>query len=218
MDGDEGGGGRRIAELRERIDGFTPERQRAFLDALRETGCIRDAARAAGVSTTTIDRARRNFPDFDADCRTVRNLAVPALEAIAYRRATVGAAARIIRKGRLFEVRMKPSDTMLRLLLAGAAPEKYGRCAGLAGARQATRPRGSPPERTLEEAKQSILKKLDAIDRHRVARQGYTIGPHGGLVPPGMRMVSEAELARLGWTAPDDEAPAAESEPEEGGA
>ena len=130
VDGDEGERGRRIAELRERIDGFTPERQRTFLDALRETGCVRDAARVAGVSTTTIDRARRNFPDFDADCRTVRNLAVPALEAIAYRRATVGAAARIIRNGRLFEVRVKPSDSMLRLLLAGAAPERYGRRIG----------------------------------------------------------------------------------------
>ena len=85
-------GGRSIGTLRYRLDGFTPKKRRVFLKALRKTGCVRDAAGKAGVSTTTIDRLRRIFADFNAECEAARRMAVPALEEIAYRRATVGAA------------------------------------------------------------------------------------------------------------------------------
>jgi hypothetical protein len=207
-EGLDGGGGRSIRELRRRIDGFTPERQKIFLKTLRKTGCVRDSARAARVSTTTIDRARRCFADFDEKCRAARELAVPNLEAIAYRRATVGAAARIVRKGKLFEVRVKPSDSMLRLLLAGAAPKKYGRFAGLPAAKRADerkRPGWMPHERSPEEVRESILTKLEAIARHRIEHEGYRLGPGGELLAPGMRLVSEEELRRLGWTDPDFE-------------
>lgn len=200
---------RSIATLRLRIDGFTPERQKRFLETLRETGCVRDAARAAGVSRKTIDVTRRNFADFDALCRAARDLALPNLEAIAYRRATVGAAAKIVRKGKLFEVRVKPSDSMLRMLLAGAAPDKYGRFAGFAAAKGA-RPDWMPRERSPEEVTESITRKLEAIARHRVEQEGYTVGPSGGLVPPGWRMVDEEELKRLGWTPPAEADEAAE--------
>ena len=201
----ESGAGRSIAELRYRIDGFTPERRQRFLAALRETGCVRDSARSAGVTTTTIDRLRRIFADFDAQCRAAHALAVPNLEAIAFQRATVGAAAKIVRKGKLFEVRVKPSDSMLRLLLAGAAPEKYGRFAGLAAAKGEARPKWLPPERSPEEVKESILTKLEAMARHRVEEEGYSLGPGGELVAPGLRLVAEEELARLGWTPPEEQ-------------
>jgi hypothetical protein len=216
QDGEAVGEGRSIAGLRTRIDGFTPERRQFFLAALRETGCVRDAARAAGVSTTTIDRLRRLFADFDGQCRAARDLAVPNLEAIAFQRATVGAPAKIVRKGKLFEVRVKPSDSLLRLLLAGAAPEKYGRFAGLAAAREEQRPRWRPPERSPEEVKESILARLEAMHRHRIEEEGYSEGPGGQLVPPGLRLVSEEELARLGWTPPAEDGAGDEVE-EEGG-
>ncbi len=202
-DGDEGL--RRIGSLRFRADGFTPERQKIFLKTLRKTGCVADAARKAGVSTTTIDRVRRTFADFAEKCDAARRMAVPSLEAIAYQRATVGAPAKIIRGGKVVEVRIKPSDAMLRLLLGGAAPEKYGRFAGLP-ARAGAGADGNAAKwrrpRTMEEIRESILRKFEAIDRHQVEHEGYTRGPGGQLVPPGRRMVSEEELARLGWTPP----------------
>ena len=204
-----GGGGRAISALRPRIDGFTPERQKTFLRTLRRTGCVRDGARKAGVSTSTIDRARRNFADFDAKCRAALELALPKLEAIAYRRATVGAPEKVIRKGRVVQIKVKPSDAMLRLLLGGAAPGKYGRYAGLkrpgrGGARGAKQEQWRRP-RTLEESRDSILRKLAAIHRQRIEQDGYSAGPEGTLVPPGWRMVREEELARLGWTPPESE-------------
>ena len=205
--------GRAIGSLRYREDGFTPEKQKIFLKALRKTGCVADAARKARVSRTTVARVRRVFGDFNERCEAARRMAVPALEAIAYRRATVGAPAKIIRKGALVEVRIQPSDAMLRLLLAGAAPEKYGRFAGLAGRKPAAK--GAAPDgnaarwqrpRTLDEMRSSIIAKFDAIERHEAAHEGHSFGPGGVLVPPGWRMVSEDELARLGWTPPAGEA------------
>jgi hypothetical protein len=168
-DEDQVAAGRSIEELRYRIDGFTPERRQRFLAALRQTGCIRDAARAAGVTSKTIDRLRRIFADFDAQCRAARDLAVPNLEAIAFQRATVGAPAKIVRKGKLFEVRVKPSDSMLRLLLAGAAPEKYGRFAGLAAAKGEAD--GAPGKWSFEAAAREIEKAL-AVYRLRRRREG----------------------------------------------
>ena len=199
-------GGPSISELRPREDGFTPEKQKKFLKTLRKTGCVADAARTAGISTTTIHRLRRKFADFDARCVAARRMAVPELEAIAYARATVGAPAKIIRKGELFEVRVKPSDAILRLLLTGAAPRKYGRYAGLPAkaADEKKPPRGMRPKPSPEEAVQNILARIDAIRRHKVRHQGYSFGPNGEFLPPGMRMVSEEELKRLGWTPPPE--------------
>jgi hypothetical protein len=100
---------------------------------------------------------------------------------------------------------VKPSDSMLRLLLAGAAPEKYGRFAGLAAAKGEQRPKWLPPEPSSDEVKESILSRIEAIHRHRIEEEGYSEGPGGQLVPPGLRLVSEEELARLGWTPPEED-------------
>src|SRR5687768_11198294 len=45
-----------------RQDGFTPDRQRRFLDTLSACGVVADAARAAGVSRDTV-YAFRNRPE-----------------------------------------------------------------------------------------------------------------------------------------------------------
>jgi hypothetical protein len=197
-----------IEELRYREDGFTPAKRKKFLKCLRKTGCVADAARVAGISTTTIARLRRKFADFDAQCLAARELAVPGLEAIAYQRATVGAAEKVIRKGELVEVRVKPSDAMLRLLLTGAAPRKYGRYAGLKRAKRGDAKRGRDKwkrRRSLEEVHGSILRKIEAINRKHLASGKYVEGPGGMLVPAGWRMVGEEELTRLGWTPPEGE-------------
>jgi hypothetical protein len=49
------------ALTRFRRDGWTPERQRAFIDALAETACVSDACRAVGMSTQSAYALRRTF-------------------------------------------------------------------------------------------------------------------------------------------------------------
>ena len=168
-------GGPSISELRLREDGFTPEKQKTFLKTLRKTGCVADAARTAGISTTTIGRLRRKFADFDARCAAARRMALPELEAIAYARATVGAPAKIVRKGKLFEVRVKPSDSILRLLLAGAAPKKYGRYAGLPAAKGGA-PGALGPEKWSFERSLAEIEKALEIYRLRRAREAEDDG------------------------------------------
>ena len=113
-----------------RIDGFTPEKRRVFLAALGKYGTVRDAARVAGVSRTTVDRHRRKWPDFAKACETARLQAAGPLEAIAWERAVNGAEQTIVRKGEVVEVRKKPSDGMLRMLLQSSDPDRFGRTGG----------------------------------------------------------------------------------------
>jgi hypothetical protein len=112
--------------VKARADGFTPDKRRRFLAALEKTGCWRDAARAAPISGTTARRWRARDADFAAQCDVMRGRAAPALETIAWNRATVGAEQKVYRKGELVEVRVKPSDAMLRLLLQATNPKKFG--------------------------------------------------------------------------------------------
>lgn len=118
------------AKSRKRHDGFTPEKKRRFFRSLRKTGCLRDACRAAVISDKTVLRHRRKWPEFEARVQAALARAATGLEEIAWRRATVGAEEKVWRDGRLVSVRVKPSDAMLRLLLQGAKPKKYGRTGG----------------------------------------------------------------------------------------
>ena len=102
--------------LRVREDGFTAARTRVFLAVLAKTGCVSDAARVAGVSRTSVNRARSLFAPFDAACREALAKALRGLEAVAYQRAVEGRETVVIRGGREVERRIAPSDALLALL------------------------------------------------------------------------------------------------------
>ncbi|WP_242776344.1 hypothetical protein [Sphingopyxis sp. YF1] len=84
---------------------------------LTQTGCVADAARIAGVSTTSVNRSRALFPRFDAACAEALAKALRGLEAVAYQRAVEGRETIIYRGGKEFERRVTPSDNLLRLLI-----------------------------------------------------------------------------------------------------
>jgi hypothetical protein len=111
---------------RQRHDGFTPKKQRKFLKALKKTGCLSDAARAAGISRNTVRRHRDKWRDFDEKVDVALAMASGELEVIAWKRAVEGVEEKVIRDGKVAWVRIKPSDAMLRLLMKGANPKKYG--------------------------------------------------------------------------------------------
>lgn len=103
--------------LRVRSDGWTMVRTRVFLATLGQTGCITDAARIAGVSTTSVNRSRALFPPFDKACGEAIARALRGLEAVAYERAVAGRETVILRNGKEVERRIVPSDSMLGLLI-----------------------------------------------------------------------------------------------------
>ena len=55
-----------LAPFRHRHDGWTPERQRAFLLALGSGACLKDACAAVGLSKTSAYRAKARMPEFAA--------------------------------------------------------------------------------------------------------------------------------------------------------
>jgi hypothetical protein len=146
---------------RQRHDGFTPVRQKKFFKALNKTGCIADACRACGISRNTVRRHRDKWPAFDARVEAALAIASVSLEMIAWKRATEGAEEKVYRDGKLVMTRVKPSDAMLRLLMQGANPKKYGRMGQM--------PRRATMKQMRKEARREAAAKVGAGRRPRIA-------------------------------------------------
>lgn len=190
--------------LRARHDGFTPKKQKKFFRALKKSGCIADACRVAGISRNTVRRHRGKWPAFDDKVEGALAIASVELDMIAWQRATVGAEEKVWRDGRLVMTRVKPSDAMLRLLMQGANAKKYGRTGQMPRAavmkqlrKEAMNEAQAKLHAGAERAKESILRKLEAMARHDRAEKlakGYSEGPEGLLIPPGWACVPTGAL------------------------
>ncbi|WP_158703064.1 hypothetical protein [Allosphingosinicella vermicomposti] len=176
---------------RVRHDGFTAARQKAFLKVLGETGCVRDACRVAGISSTAAYRWQKRLPDFAAAWETALAMASTELEAVAWKRAVEGAEVVTVRNGVVVSTVKKPSDSILRLLMQGANPAKFGRTerqesekaieARLRPKIEAEIKRGL--KATPAQLTESILSKL-AILRKREIAKGNIAGEAGGAGAP----------------------------------
>lgn len=114
--------------LRLRHDGFTPARQKQFIETLGQTGCVRDACRVAGVSTTTAYRARGRLGEgFARQWEAALAMASSSLEVLAWERAVIGIEEPVVSAGKLVCTRMKRSDSLFRMLLQASNTEKFGR-------------------------------------------------------------------------------------------
>jgi hypothetical protein len=100
-----------------RHDGWNQQRVQRFIDVLAHTGCVKDAARVAGMSAVAARRAQRRYPAFAAAWDDALERSRQGLIAIAYQRAVEGRETVIIRKGEEYERRIQPSDAILGLLI-----------------------------------------------------------------------------------------------------
>jgi hypothetical protein len=114
-----------------RHDGWTEARRKTFLAVLRESGCVRDACRVAGISTTSAYRLRRREPEIAVLWEEAQANAQRGLVAVAHQHAVVGKETVIYRHGEEVERRVAPSDAMLALLI------KRGDLGGRVGSRTA---------------------------------------------------------------------------------
>ncbi|HZG09752.1 MAG TPA: hypothetical protein VEZ70_12300 [Allosphingosinicella sp.] len=177
--------------VRARIDGFTPDKEAAFLAELERSASLTAAAQAAGISRETARKHRRWRADFDAACKAARMRARGPLEAAAWKRAVEGAETKVIRNGKLVEVRIRPSDSMLRLLLQAADPEKFGRNGGATPSQIALIKRRLEEEHEEETAERRqelidrLMRKMEGLKRKIVRVEGYGMTLDGDLVPPG---------------------------------
>ena len=126
-----------------RHDGWTAARQAAFIEALAETGCVSDAAAAAGVSVRSAYRLRRHpqARAFDRAWDKAIALAARRLTSIAFERAIKGRARPIVAKGEIVGEEHVPSDQLLMFLLRHHDPQRYGDFLGFKRREQADPPR-----------------------------------------------------------------------------
>ncbi|TPG39747.1 hypothetical protein EAH79_13695 [Sphingomonas koreensis] len=106
-----------IDGLRVRHDGWTAARQRIFLRALSETGCVRDACARAGISNTSAYRMKKRSAPFARAWDRAIAKAMPTIEQAAYERAVIGWDEPIVQGGKVVGSKRRYSDSLLRLLL-----------------------------------------------------------------------------------------------------
>lgn len=123
--------------LRLRHDGFTPAKRKAFLKTLSETGCVRDACRVAGISSTSAYRMRAKLPDFAAQWDSARAMAASEIETLAWQRAVEGIEQPVYAYGKFSHMERKRSGAIFRMILMASNPEKYGRMGAAARGEEA---------------------------------------------------------------------------------
>ncbi len=114
-----------LPESRNRLAGWSADRQRYFLETLAETGSVHLAANAARLSARSAYKLRTRSPAFAAGWDTALQLAVGRLSAIVFDRAINGRVEQIYAEGDLIAERRIPSDRLLTWLLARLDPKRF---------------------------------------------------------------------------------------------
>jgi len=107
----------RAMDNRERYDGLTPLRQRAFLRALTETGSYEDAAKRVRLSAAGVRKMRARYPGFAAACEQALGRSVATLEQAAVDRAVQGVEEPVWHAGKIVGTRVVRSDGLLKTML-----------------------------------------------------------------------------------------------------
>lgn len=119
-----------------RVDGWTPDRQRAFIVKLAETGSVKAAARAINMSPEGAYYLRRQpgGESFAAAWEAAVNHGVQNLADIAMERAVNGVSVPVYWKGEQVGEKRWYNDRLLMFMLRHHLPEKFGDLKQLPGA------------------------------------------------------------------------------------
>jgi len=174
------------APVQHRHDGWTYARQRAFVAALAETGCVERAARRLGMTAVGAYRLRR-MAGAEAFARAwdeALQMGVQKLTDIAFDRAINGVPVPVFYKGEQVGERRSYNDRLLMFTLRHHDPERYGgrpdyrtppqrRRAGAAGAEEEELTPGQQEARArAAAAKLARLYRAKAADALRCRREG----------------------------------------------
>jgi hypothetical protein len=117
------------AHPRPRLDGWTPNRQAAFIRALAESGCVADACRAVGMSERSAYalRARADAISFRNAWEAALDYAIRRLSDAALSRAINGVAVPVFYRGEQVGERRHYDERLAMFLLRYRDPVRYGR-------------------------------------------------------------------------------------------
>lgn len=114
---------------RYRHDGFTPERQKAFIEALADTGCVSRAARMINMAQTNCYALRRapGAEGFRRAWDAALDFGLKRLKDIAFERAIEGQLVPVFVAGKLMGFRRKRNDALLMFCLRHYGQDAQGR-------------------------------------------------------------------------------------------
>ncbi|MDB5683680.1 MAG: hypothetical protein JWM75_1378 [Sphingomonas bacterium] len=118
--------------VRPRHDGWTPERQEAFVGYLADSGSVSQAAMRVGMTAESAYRLRRRADgaDFDKAWEAALAVATRRLVDAAFERAIEGVEEPVHYKGEIVGMRRRPSERLLIFLLRHHDPLVYGNLSG----------------------------------------------------------------------------------------
>ncbi|MDH4746532.1 hypothetical protein OMP43_21115 [Sphingomonas sp. CBMAI 2297] len=164
--------------LRARHDGWTADRQRGFLIALAETGCISEACAAVGLTARSAYRLRRR-PDatgFAEAWNDALLVASARLTTLAFERAARGTIREYWKNGELVAECRQPSDQLLKFLLQHLRGDWFGRDAIVQPAEGA--------RRRFDAALDGLADNAELADP-LMLRDYRAEPPHDLIAPPG---------------------------------
>jgi len=112
-----------------RHDGWTVERQRAFIEALADTGCVAVAARMVNMSKDGAYQLRRQpgAQSFRAAWEAAQSLGLQQVKDEAFHRALHGELVPVFAAGQLMGFRRKKNDRLLMFILRHYGQDSAGR-------------------------------------------------------------------------------------------
>ena len=126
----------------DRSNGWKPEVQRAFIEALAETGSVQSACRRVGRATVGAYLLRRHpeAAEFRAAWAAALDIGIQRIEDVAMDRAINGTEEPVWSYGKLLGTRTKYNDGLLMFMLRNRAPGRFtgGRARAMSAADKTT--------------------------------------------------------------------------------
>jgi hypothetical protein len=114
---------------RYRHDGWTPARQKAFVEALADTGCVERAARMTNMSSENAYVLRRSAgaDEFRRAWEAALDFGLKRMKDIAFERAIEGQLVPVFVAGKLLGFRRKRNDALLMFCLRHYGQDAQGK-------------------------------------------------------------------------------------------
>lgn len=184
------------AGKRARNDGFSEERKRLFLVALRQGKSVLAACALVGICNRTAYNHRGSDPAFERDWGlAVRASSIP-IELAAFERA-LGLEVPVYRYGKLSHRLTRYSDSLLIALLKAEQPGKYGSGAGLRAERERLDDRLEAAVEPLRADLAEVKAELEALRTVRTLTPEAVNFMNAG-APPGILSVRPRRRERRG--------------------
>lgn len=186
-----------------RHDGWTPKRQRDFIEALADSGSVTSACRAVGLTTNGAYRLRRKpgAETFSAAWDAALDAGVRRMEDVAMDRALNGVEHPVWHYGKRVGTRTSHNDRLLMFVLRNRAAERFGGSTGANGNLNAGRVNALKREWEAEK-KAEFVASLPGIRRGLEAKLSLLAERLAAPLPPGLAAHEQAAADRTieGWS------------------